>query len=322
MKTFVRIGIVCVGIGSAAVAAAGGGTARAADTPPAAGEQEKTATSERGDIVQMVDEALTGVALRPDQTQAFQTLAADVDAKVTAVEQAKRDLLLRLADAIEAGKVDEASMASTMAEFDDAAAKASPVVRKAFEKLHDSLDAEQRKQFVANFHDALKKAATAADPKDNVDEMSSLKLTDDQKEKIGAIFAEDSPAIDVARDRARLVLDAFKQDAFSMDDLLPAASIKHRADRMIHRVVDVTGRVTELLTPEQRTRAANMIRDKVTGRSAGETGTGQTSAALESTATSSDALWAGRRTAFATRFRPGVGWGFRRGWGVGGFYLL
>jgi Spy/CpxP family protein refolding chaperone len=320
MKTFVR---TCIFLGSVAAAAVGSGAA-GADTPPTASQQKETATSEAGDIVQTVDEALSGITLRPEQTQAFQTMAADVDAKVTTVEQAKRDVLLRLTDAVEAGKVDEAALRTDAEQFVDAAAKASPVVRKAFEKLHDSLDPQQRKQFVANFHDALKQRAMAADPKQNLDEWStSLKLTDDQKEKIGAIFAEDDAAMEVARDRAALVLAGFKEDVFTMDDLLPAASIRHRAERMIHRVIDVAARITAILTPEQRTEAANALRQRIVGKSSGEHGTEQTSAELESTAATSAALWAGGRTMFAARYRPVTGWGFRRGFGWGrGTFLL
>jgi Spy/CpxP family protein refolding chaperone len=307
-------------------------------------QQPQAAASEANDIVQMVDAALQGITLRPDQVQQFQALGADVDAKVADVEKAKRDALLALADEIESGKVDAASLKPKTEQFVAAADAASPVVRHAFEKLHDALDADQRKQFISNFREELKKRAAMVGRKATLEEMSkTLNLTDDQKTKIQQILSEEKVDSEVARERYELVLAAFQEDEFSMDDLLPAASIHHRGERMVSRMVDIAAKITDVLTPEQRKIAAKGIRDRVAGKSTEEPGAGKTTeepgagktteqpgagkstSSIDVTSTTSEALWAGGRTMYATRYRGyGGGWGFSRGYaaGFGGGFLF
>jgi hypothetical protein len=86
-------------------------------------------------------------------------------------------------------------------------------------------------------------------------------LTDDQKQKISGILEEDRAANDEMRGRLDKVLDAFPSDSFSIDDVLPEGSVKQRGDKMMHHIVDQTRKVADVLTPEQRAKAAKAIRD-------------------------------------------------------------
>jgi Spy/CpxP family protein refolding chaperone len=341
MRAFVRTLVV---FGSVALLAGVASGARADSPPspsasPTAAPEEQKAKSEANDIVQMIDEAMAHVTLRPDQTSTFKQLASDVDAHVAGVDEAKRAALLALADQIEANKVDAASLEPQTKKFVDAAAAASPYVRKALEKVHDNLDAQQRKEFVEGFRDALKKRKAMLDPKAHLERLSKdLNLSDDQKDKIQAILAENTVANDVARDRLELVLAAFPGDTFKMDELLPAEGGLH-AERMAKRAIDIAAKVTPILTPEQRKLAADKIRKRASGRSTGESpaetsgtgpqGTEASSAELEALGSASEPLWAGAAGGYGGYAAGGYrsysgGYGFSTGYagGVGGTYLF
>lgn len=307
-------------------------------SPPATGQQQATPpegektqnASEAKGIVQMVDEALQGIELRHDQSDTIQKLGADVDAKVGTVDAAKRDLLVSIADEVEAGKVDPSTLKQKEHRFADAAADASPVVRSALEKLHDTLDPAQRKQFVSNFRDAMKKNGGMMSRKATLDELSStLNLTDDQKQKVSDILGQDSTAADVARARIELVLAAFPGERFKIDELLaPASSVRERAQELADRIVEVAARVTDVLTADQRKNAAQRIRDKVSGKS----GVSQTSASLETTDTAAEPIWVGGaragvvggRAGYVGGYRSFSGYGYAGGYtgGWGGAYLI
>jgi Spy/CpxP family protein refolding chaperone len=328
MRNVMRV-ILVVGTVAATVSA---GVARAETrpqqpAPPGASQQagpaqEKKATSESGDIVAMVEEALKGVNLRQDQVDTLQKLGEEVDAKVGAADQAKRDFLSALADAIEAGKVDAGALKSKIDAVADAAAAASPDVRSAIDKIHDTLDPDQRKEFVKGFRDALKKHEGRFDKKMVVERWAkALSLTDEQKQKVSDILGEDTVADDVAKARIELVLAAFPGKHFKIDYLLAPESAEHeRVTHMMDRITDVTSRVTDILTPEQRKTAADRIRAKVAGRGSEEGGeTGKASAGLETTDSTSEAIWmGGARAGYAAAgYRGYAGGGFVGGYGAG-----
>ena len=359
MRAFLRSLII---IGSVAVVAVPLASARAdtqpttpqpAPAPAPVPQANQSPASDADGIVQLMDEAMSGITLRADQKDVLQKLGADVDAKVAAVDQARRDLLQTLSNQIEAGKVDADALHNDKEKVVDAAVAASPALRGAFEKLHDTLDPDQRKQFVAAFRDALQKRASMVDPQAQVDEWSKiLNLTGDQKTKISAILGEDTTADDVAKARIDLVLAAFPGDTFSLDDLVPAGAVKYDTQQMVNRIIDVTSKVTNVLTPEQRQTAAKAIRDQLSEQPAmSEPSTGPaspsapaaTGPAIPSTPTptatgpaipsapavtgsTSQALCVGGGSGYfvGSRQHSTAYYGFRRsyGWGYGGEYLI
>jgi Spy/CpxP family protein refolding chaperone len=230
--------------------------------PSPSGPSAQGQETDQGGIVELVEEALSGIDLSPQQKDELQKLGADVHEHVGDVDKAKRDLLLDLAKGIESGQIDESTLKPDEDKVDRAAEAASPDLRGAFQKLHDVLDADQRKQFVSGFRDAIGKREPKLDTKAQVDELAkNLSLTDDQKEKISGILEEDKAANDETRGRLDKVLDAFASDSFSIDEVLPEGSVKERADKMMHHIVDQTRKVVDVLTPEQRAKAAKAIRD-------------------------------------------------------------
>jgi len=310
-------------------------------TPPSGQQPSQGATSEAGGIVQLVDQALSNVNLRPDQKQALQSIATQVDAKVAAVDQAKRNLLSALADQIEAGQVNESDLQSLNDKFADAAAAASPDVRNAIQKLHDTLDPQQRKQFVDALRTELSQGAPMSGSSAMLDKLSRLlNLTPDEKQKIGQILSNASSSPDSTRQRMNKLLDAFPSDQFSVDDVVPVQNERDRAETIAKKMEDVASAIAQVLTPEQRKAAADYLRSQVSGQStqtpSGGTqtpssGTGPSTSG-EPVGTTSQGLWAGRgyggaygyRGGYATGYRSysgyGFGSGYRSGWG--GVYLI
>jgi hypothetical protein len=101
--------VVIGSVGASALTGAARADVPAAESP-AAPQQTEKAASEAGGIVQLIDKALGSVDLRPEQKSAIKAMASDVDSKVAAADQAKRDLLLALADQIAAGKVNATAL--------------------------------------------------------------------------------------------------------------------------------------------------------------------------------------------------------------------
>jgi Spy/CpxP family protein refolding chaperone len=236
--------------------------------------------SEPGGIVQFLDQALGGISLRPEQSEALKELGHEVDAKVATVDKAKREFLDALADQMQSGHIDEKALEAAIQKVDEAVQTVSPAVHGAFQKIHDTLDADQRKEFVDHFRDELKQKEAKTGPKAKLDEMAKeLALTEDQKDKIGAILEQDMKPSGEMRDRFGKLLDAFPSDKFSVDDVLPGGQAAEHVDKMLHRMVDVASQVSDILTPDQREKAAELLHQKAArkfpqgGESPEQTGT-------------------------------------------------
>ena len=101
-----------------------------------------------------------------------------------------------------------------------------------------------------------------------------LKLTDDQKDKIKDTFHEmhkqhagdakgGPPHHGMApHHEMGKVLEAFKGDKFSMDQVAPPVDVKGRAQVGSERILTMAEKIVPILTPEQRALVAKMIRDK------------------------------------------------------------
>jgi Spy/CpxP family protein refolding chaperone len=288
---------------------------------------EKPAKSEAGGIVQLVDRALQGIDLRPEQTEALQKLGAKVDEKLEPVTEARKNLVLALADEIEAGKVDKDTLKPEIEDVVKASETASPLLRKAFDKLHDILDAKQREEFVEHFKDELKEFKQKHPVREQLEKLAhTLALTDDQKAKIGEILEKDEGAGKKVHENMERVLDAFPSDSFSMDAVLPEGQVREHVEKMEGRIIEDAREVTDILTPEQRKIAAEKIRSRAAARrGGGKTGgesTGAAGSPLEATGSESEALWAARGFGGYGGFGyPGFGWGggygFSRGYAAG-----
>jgi Spy/CpxP family protein refolding chaperone len=301
---------------------------------PQPAPQAGQTSSEADDIVQVVEGALSGIDLRPDQTDVLQKVGADLDAKVGAVDQAKRALLSGLADQLGSGKVDADAIHTQVEAVVAAAQAASPAVRSSLEKVHDALDQSQRQQFVDGFRAAMKQVSTDGDAKAQLHGWAkALSLTDDQRSKVAAIVGQDTAADDEVRERVERVLAAFPADRFAMDDVLPDSDVGARTEKMLTRMYNAAERVAAILTAGQRDVAARAIRHEVaaqatpamqrpSGSPAGVARPQPARPLPEEVSAAAEALWAGRRV--STSYRRTSGFAFSGGFGTGygGFYLL
>jgi hypothetical protein len=236
--------------GSAAVVAIPLAASRAPASPPG------------DDVVRVVDEAVSKVTLRADQSQPLRQIGSEVDARAAALDRARSHFLLALWRQVQAGDIQADALRSQADAAVDAAAAASASLRSAFDKMHEILDPAQREAFVAGFRDVLTTRAADLDARTQLDYWSTmLNLNEDQKQKIAAIVSEDADANALVRARVEIVLDAFAGDTFSFDDLLPATSVRTRSQRMLARIVDHADRVLQVLTPPQRVIAGRKLHD-------------------------------------------------------------
>jgi hypothetical protein len=286
---------------------------------------KETATSDANDIVQVVDEALSDIALSPDQTAALNGLGGDVDAKVGALDRARDAFVLALADQIDEGRVHAEMLTPEIQKVIDTAAAASAGLRGGLKKLHDTLSPEQRAQFVAGFREALEKRASLVDPKAQLEEWSkALDMTDEQKQKFEVVFSMEKVDDAIEKARAEVVLAAFPGKTFLMDDLLPAGSVRDRAQEMLTDIATAADKVTAFLTPDQRSTAAAIVRERVYGATKGESRPRPPPPVLESSGTVSEPLWVGRGRYYGGAYRRPGAFGFNRTYatGFGGIYLL
>lgn len=311
MKSFVRS---LVAGGSVALAAAIAAPARAQapeSANPASAPAPARAASEAGDVVALLDEALSQVTLRPEQTATLAKLGSDLDAKVAPVDQARRNLLAALGPQIAKGSVDVAALEPQLRAFLDASAAAAPALRDAIQKLHDTLDPAQRKELVAALGRALDERNAAAAPSATLEQWTrTLKLDERQQHVLGAILDAEAAGSRRMQGRIDRVLAAFAEPSFRIDEVLPKSDPRARAEQVASEIVEIAALVTHVLTPAQRTVAANAIEQRAAGGDVAES-----SAPLEDAASESSPLWTGGYRGYAGGYRGYRGFGRSTGWG-------
>lgn len=270
MKRSYLLRAVPILMGALALGACGSSVeAGPAATAQSAATKAPIATRAQGAHVRLVGEALGEVALRPEQRTTIEQLATEADARHTATRQAHVDLVNAVAAQIEAGKIDRAALQPKI----DAAAEAwkasRPADRAALEKLHATLDANQRSAFV----DALAAKMHAKGGEhmhmgghDRLEKLADdLKLTPDQRTQIATIVHDQMKAhhgdFKEGHEKGKAMMEAFKGDHFVMDEVAPASDIHAKANEMSGHFLGVVEQILPILTPEQRTIAAAKIRD-------------------------------------------------------------
>lgn len=265
-------------------AAACGGTTSTGEQPAA-----QTAQATRAPVapnaqghMKLVAAALSDVPLRPDQRADIEKMAADADARHAEAADARKQVMLALADQVQAGQVDRAALQPKIDAMAAALEKSRPADRAAIEHLHAILTPDQRVAFVdalqAKMHDRMA-AAHEGHHGGGMGEMAKdLNLTDEQKQKIHeamrARFHGEGhdgdrdgdhhgppPEMREHMDHGRNMLEAFKQDHFSMDEVAPQRDVHQDATKMSDHILGMVEIVLPILTPEQRTIAAQKLRE-------------------------------------------------------------
>jgi Spy/CpxP family protein refolding chaperone len=223
--------------------------------------------------VRLIGEALADVPLTPEQRGDIEKLAVDADARHEGARTAKKELFLAIASQVQAGAIDRAALQPKIDALVAAAGSAQPADRVAFERLHAILAPDQRTAFV----DALE--AHLGEHIDDLRERhpmrawaADLKLTDAQQSQIKTLLKQSfeagreghggGPWSGEGRHRGAKLLKAFKQDRFVMDEVAPAVDVGKKASTASDRFLGIASQVLPILTPEQRSVAAQKIRER------------------------------------------------------------
>jgi len=272
MRRTVRIAILTYALPIAAAialgAAACGGTVGTSHTADEATTKQALTTPSHGPV-RLIGEALGDVPLRAEQRTEIEKLASDAETRHATIAAAHKDVVLALAAQVEAGRIDRAALQPKI----DASVKAwegvRPADRAAIERLHTILDADQRSELVDAIESRIHAKMEAHPWRERMEEWSrDLKLTDDQKSRIGqalhAQFAGGGRLHEMheGAKKGKHALEAFKQDRFVIDEVMPPADIAAHAAGATNHILGVADAVLPILTAEQRTIAAQKLRTR------------------------------------------------------------
>src|SRR5262249_12592062 len=138
----------------------------------------------------------------------------------------------------------------------------SGALRDALTKLHGILDADQRGAFVEALECRLHAMFGATAMHERMEKWSKeLGLSDDQKQQFRTEIDKITPVLKKERDTGRQMLEAFRGDSFSIEQFFPASETEQRAHEKVQRVAGFVEVMIRILTPEQREKAAEKIRD-------------------------------------------------------------
>jgi Spy/CpxP family protein refolding chaperone len=238
-------------------------------------------------MVKFVGDALSQVALRPDQRVAIEKLATDAEARHQAALPLRANLANAIAAQVESGKIDEAALQPQIDALTANFEAQRPLDHAAFQKMHDLLDATQRQAFVDAVHANMqaKKSEHKGMRGEKMQEWATaLNLTDAQKDQIKTSmqteFAAHMKATALDPDAPNAgggpgggghggpggrghILDNFVADNFSIDQAAPAPTdMKDHVAQMTTHGVHFVEVILPTLTADQRKLAADKIRAK------------------------------------------------------------
>jgi Spy/CpxP family protein refolding chaperone len=272
--------LLSLALAAPALGCGGGVASEPVTTAESATTRAPVAQSSRGPL-RIVGDALGQVPLTASQRTQIEKLAADAEARHVESHAARKDLMLAVADQVQAGRIDRAALQPRIDALAAALGKAQPADRASFEQLHALLSTEQRATFVDAIEARVDGHGDWTHRRQAMKQWADdLKLTEDQKAQIRSALrarfhASDAdhgvrepsehggehPWAEAGRHGAK-VLAAFKQDRFVMDEVAPPRDLTQAAAKMSEHLLGVADTVLPLLTPEQRTIAAQKIREK------------------------------------------------------------
>jgi Spy/CpxP family protein refolding chaperone len=231
-------------------------------------------TATRG-RVKVVADALGDVPLRSAQRTQIETLTASAEAQHVAVRAARQGLMLALADQISAGQVDRNALQPKIDATVAAAFTAQAAERAGLEQLHAILDVSQRSLFVDALQARMQARRQLGEPGKAAGwhaagawkaRWADLNLTPDQEAQIKSImeseFAAHHGQFKGGFERGQKIFEAFRGDAFAIDQVAPPLDVRARTAEMTGRFVDIAAQVLPLLTSEQRTIAAQKLHER------------------------------------------------------------
>jgi Spy/CpxP family protein refolding chaperone len=218
------------------------------------------------------------VGIGPDQQAAYDKIKVDFQTKVAPVRIANAAVMKVLADGLAAGTIDQAKLDPALAGVTAAAQTVHTAAGDALNQLHALLRPEQRAALVDKIsaHWSIWKDTNAGDqaqdnagPGGHVAQLQKeLGLSDDQAAKVRAsLVALPAPARapfepTAAEAHAKAFATAFAADAFDAKALTTGDQANGQiAAWGAARMVRFYQAVAPVLTPDQRTKVANALRE-------------------------------------------------------------
>jgi Spy/CpxP family protein refolding chaperone len=280
---------------SAPTAASAPSAASTADAAPAANPADDEAINEElrnyhrhhhhGGLTSYISLAIDTLGLDATKKAQVEKIQTDLRAKMAPARDAEHDLFSTIADGVAAGKIDTAKVDAAIAKEAAASATIHTAVVDSLSQLHDALSPVERAALVDKVnahHEVWRKVNVDEKPgsKDKGTHLAKLTellaLTPDQVDKITKALAADVPpkpendpkAVDA---HVQAFATAFVADKFDPKSLAPQATAAagHTARHGGARLARFFEAVTPVLTPEQRTKLAAHLRERLNDQHGG-----------------------------------------------------
>jgi hypothetical protein len=216
----------------------------------------------------LIETALDEAHLRADQKAAVEAMKAQAKERHAAVKAAKGELATAVAEQIEKGEIDRCALAPTIDALASAVAQAHPGDRADFERLHSILDPEQRTAFVDALHRQWEAVKAMHQPAALAAKLTEkLNLSSEQSESLEKILGglqaihEAEPWYAAHRQHWAKVLDAFKGEQFTLDQVAPMGDVAAHTKKRVEARLWAAEAILPVLNAEQRKALADKLRD-------------------------------------------------------------
>jgi hypothetical protein len=232
-------------------------------TQECAPEQAAQAPKRLG-VARLVGDAISSLCLSAADRPAVDQALENLTARSAAVSQAKQDLLLALADALESGSMDECA---TEEKIDAWAAVASGVatgIGSDLAQIHDVLDAGERQELADALASGIEQQREQAASGAWMDELAeNLELSPEQVGQIKDVVKGFAPEIEAESAAHAKAIDALRGEVFTPGEAIPSETVSTQTKKRADRMVAFTEALIGILTPEQRARAAEALSEKI-----------------------------------------------------------
>jgi Spy/CpxP family protein refolding chaperone len=251
------------------------------------GEGEQHREHHHGGVFGLIVMSLNDLELTADQKDKVEKIKADLMTKSEPAKAAGKDLANTLADGVAAGKLDKAKDDAAVAKLVTQVQTTHDASLGALNDLHEVLTPAQRAKLIDLVTDHWEKWK-AAHGKDEADDkehhpgfllglVREVGLTQDQADKIKASFKDNmkkSPQDHThkeVQDHLTAFAKDFKADKFDAKKLGPSGKMAaaHMAKWGASRRARFLEVAAPILTPDQRTKLAGIIRDHADKPAAG-----------------------------------------------------
>jgi hypothetical protein len=256
--------------------AACGGSTQDPSSPSAVAEAEEPSASPEGGMAGFVHDAIASANLRADQKTKVDAIEASLKTATESVRAARKDAALTLAAQVKKGALDEAALDAKIDVAMKAAEAAKPAVQDAVQKLHDTLDATQRKAVVDAMRGRLEKARGGDEDEGHGARgrlkklADQLELTSEQRDAIKQEMkkqlaghreglAAKRAEHDKAREHVKAIASAFESDSFDAKALGVGDHLASGAKAMGKGVEKVIAIAVPILTQPQRDKLAGIL---------------------------------------------------------------